>query len=122
MSNNKKQTAEQKAADKELRSAGVVPTRYNFVIDSGRRLNAVKNWTPRLRRIIVVASVVSGIAMASSLASVLARPDAMVFVSFPDGTTRCAPQSLNPKTGKPMARQARAQAICNKLNPVQDAP
>lgn len=49
------------------------------------------------------------------VAAVWLRPQPQVLLSYPDGTLRCAPPSLNPSNGQPYARSASDQAACDTL-------
>lgn len=82
---------------------------------------ASRRWRAAHRFIPISASwimVCCGIAVAAalmSLFSVLSRPAPMLFLSYPDGTIRCAPAALDPETGRPMARSASEMAVCRQL-------
>lgn len=107
-------------AEQNLRNAGVIPLRRNFVLEAGERVETAWVWIPRLRLVIVVAM---GIAVASLLGSVYAvysRPAAEVFLSHADGSISCGP--VGTATGKILSRTRAKQAVCDRLSPPPRIP
>lgn len=87
-----------------------------FFMDASQTLELAQRLIPWLSRFTMIMSAVAIAAMVVSLGSLWVRPDPLVLLSFPDGTTHCTPPSLNPVTGAVQKRKAAQLATCAELD------
>lgn len=107
--------AKSKPAPAFERDLGVVRPQESFFEISARSLGMAERLLPWLVRLIMGMLVVSILAMVVSLASVYRHPNPQVLLTFPDGATRCAPLSLDMRSGHVKARSAHDAKVCHRL-------
>lgn len=103
-----------KKKDKKIApNPGIMPKYSNFYMDSGRKMLLAWTWIPRLKKMIVVFFFLAIIGALGSVYSVFVRQEAMLFMTFADGTIACAP--MVDQTGQPIRRSNSSQQVCDKL-------
>ena len=112
-----KKTSTPSGPDKKgLLYPGRVARENHFWLDANQSRELAQRLIPLLGRYIVIMFALSGLAMVISVVSLWRRPDPLVLLSYPDGTARCTPPTLNPITHKPQHRPAEHVATCAALN------
>jgi hypothetical protein len=108
-------SASKPATPKADRFPGRVRRVNDFWRDASQSRELAVRMIPLLSRYILVMAGIAVFAMFVSLVSLWTRPDPLVLLSFPDGTTRCTPPSINPTTGKTQTRPTAQVLTCNEL-------
>lgn len=87
-----------------------------FWVDANQSRELGHRFIPLLGRYVLAMFIVSTLAMVVSAISLWSRPDPLVLLSYPDGTNRCTPPTLDPTTHQPQQRPAKYVATCSALN------
>lgn len=109
------------APTKADRFPGRVRRTNLFWVDASQGRELAARMIPMLSRYITAMAGVAVLSMVVSLISLWARPDPLVLLSFPDGTTRCTPPPVSPRTGKAYARPKAQVIMCNDLEQSNDS-
>lgn len=83
---------------------------------ASRRWRSAHRYIPLTASWIMACCAIAVLATVVSLFSVISRPTPMLFLSYPDGTIRCAPAALDPATGRPLPRTSQEAAVCRQLD------
>lgn len=105
-----------KAEAKAALRPGRVKRQNQFWADASQSRELAYRFIPLLSRFITVMGAVAVLAMAVSLVSLWLRPDPLVLLSYPDGTNRCTPPSVDPVTHRVHARPASQAETCATLD------
>jgi hypothetical protein len=112
----KKKNAKDKAnSANNLSQAGIVPVEMDLVERADVYWRSAHRWLPKVSLWIKACCVVCFLSAFACVLIVFMRPRPTLLVSFPDGTTLCAPSPLDTKTRRPVARASDEARLCKML-------
>ena len=111
----KKNAKDKDNAANNLSQAGIIPVEMDLVERADVYWRSAHRWLPKVSLWIKACCVVCFLCAFACVLIVFMRPRPTLLVSFPDGTTLCAPSPLDPKTRRPVARASDEARLCKML-------
>lgn len=115
MSVRKPKTSKKNSPANELKKAGIVPVEMDLVERADIYWRSAHRWIPKVSLWIKLCCVVCFLCAFACVLIVFMRPRPTLLVSFPDGTTLCAPSPLDVKNRRPLPRASEEARLCKML-------
>lgn len=105
-----------KTPPKEARVALYTPENYDFIVQAGRRWRQNQRMIPRFLAWMWACLVFSLFCLVSILLMVFLRPAPDLYLTYPDGSLRCAPITVRVDTGAEVPKRRGLVPECVRLD------